>query len=136
MGVEPDKGLTQQCGPHVCRLLPSMHSKCHDVHSTVPFYAKSCPSCNSASPRCAARWLVVPKLHTVRLTIVDCLQGSRLCTLCPYNMTNLQDGSTTCTSPIVPGTNLRLRYAVIVSFGVLLNGTDLDDIASKVGPES
>lgn len=51
-------------------------------------------------------------------------------------MTNLQDGSTTCASPIVPGTNLRLRYAVIVSFGVLLNGTDLDDIASKVGPES
>ena len=67
---------------------------------------------------------------------MDCLQGSRLCTLCPYNMTNLQDGSTTCASPIVPGTNLRLRYAVIVSFGVLLNGTDLDDIASKVGPES
>ena len=36
----------------------------------------------------------------------------------------------------MPGTNLRLRYAVIVSFRVLLNGTDLDDIASKVSPGS
>ena len=60
------------------------------------------------------------------------LQGSRLCSMCPSNLTNLQDGSTACSSPIVPGTNLRVRYAVIVSFGVLLNGTDLDEIASKV----
>ncbi|KAK9813648.1 hypothetical protein WJX73_001491 [Symbiochloris irregularis] len=60
-------------------------------------------------------------------------QGSRLCTMCPSNMTNLQDGSDDCTVPIIPGTNLKMRYAVIVSFGIFLNGTDLDEVASKVG---
>lgn len=40
-----------------------------------------------------------------------------------------------CDTPIIPGTSLKSRYAVLVSFGVLLNGTDLDDVASKVPPE-
>lgn len=31
------------------------------------------------------------------------------------------------------GTDLSSRYAVIVSFGVLLNGTALDEIAARVG---
>lgn len=60
------------------------------------------------------------------------MQGSRLCTMCPNNMTNLQDGSDTCTVPVIPGTNLKMRYAVIVSFGIFLNGTDLDEVAAKV----
>lgn len=59
--------------------------------------------------------------------------ASRLCTMCPNNVTNLQDGSDDCDVPIIPGTNLKMRYAVIVSFGVYLNGTNLDDVASKVG---
>ena len=53
--------------------------------------------------------------------------------MCPADMTNLRDGSALCDSPIIPGTNLKLRYAVIVSFGILLNGTDLVDVATKVG---
>ncbi len=60
------------------------------------------------------------------------LQGSRLCFMCPENMTNLEDGSTACSVPVQPGTNLTMRYAVIVSFGVYLNGTTLEEIASKV----
>ena len=53
--------------------------------------------------------------------------------MCPSNFTNFEDGSSTCSVPIIPGTNLRMRYAVIVSFGVFLNGTDLDSVAAKVG---
>ena len=68
-----------------------------------------------------------------QLTAALWLQGSQLCTMCPANMTNLKDGSGVCDTPIIPGTNLKTRYAVIVSFGILLNGTDLDDVASKVG---
>ena len=52
--------------------------------------------------------------------------------MCPANMTNLQDGSTGCPTPVQPGTNLTMRYAVIVSFGIYLNGTGLADIASTV----
>ncbi|KAK9837118.1 hypothetical protein WJX81_003998 [Elliptochloris bilobata] len=59
--------------------------------------------------------------------------GSRLCLMCPENATNLEDGSDACTVAVQPGTNLTTRYAVIVSFGVFLNGTSLDDIAPKVG---
>lgn len=64
------------------------------------------------------------------------LQGSRLCYMCPENMTNLEDGSSNCNEPVRPGTNLTMRYAVIVSFGVYLNGTTLDEIASKVCHQS
>lgn len=53
--------------------------------------------------------------------------------MCPENMTNLEDGSNSCDAPVRPGTNLTLRYAVIVSFGVYLNGTTLEEIAAKVG---
>ena len=53
--------------------------------------------------------------------------------MCPYNTTNLQDGSPDCPAPVLPGSNMTARYAVIVSFGVYLNGTSLDDIAQKVG---
>lgn len=59
-------------------------------------------------------------------------QGSRLCLMCPENATNLEDGSDACPVAVQPGTNLTTRYAVIVSFGVFLNGTSLDDIAPKV----
>ena len=52
--------------------------------------------------------------------------------MCPENMTNLEDGSYQCNVPVRPGTNLSMRYAVIVSFGVYLNGTSLEAIASKV----
>lgn len=52
--------------------------------------------------------------------------------MCPENMTNLKDGSSSCQVPVQPGTNLTMRYAVIVSFGVYLNGTSLDEIAAKV----
>jgi hypothetical protein len=48
-------------------------------------------------------------------------------------MTNLEDGSSECPISVLPGTNLSTRYAVIVSFGVYLNGTSLNDIAYKVG---
>lgn len=52
--------------------------------------------------------------------------------MCPENATNLEDGSDACPVAVQPGTNLTTRYAVIVSFGVFLNGTSLDDIAPKV----
>ena len=51
--------------------------------------------------------------------------------MCPENMTNPEDGSAACDVPVLPGTNLTMRYAVIVSFGVYLNGTSLADIAAK-----
>ena len=55
------------------------------------------------------------------------------CASCaPYNTTNLQDGSPDCPAPVLPGSNMTARYAVIVSFGIYLNGTSLDDIAQKV----
>ena len=59
-------------------------------------------------------------------------QGSRLCLMCPENATNVEDGSDACAVAVLPGTNLTTRYAVIVSFGVFLNGTSLADIAPKV----
>ena len=52
--------------------------------------------------------------------------------MCPANTTNLEDGSASCPVPVLPGAALAARYAVVVSFGVYLNGTSLDDIASKV----
>lgn len=52
--------------------------------------------------------------------------------MCPSNTTNLEDGSSDCPTALQPGTNTSARYAVIVSFGVFLNGTSLDDIAQKV----
>ena len=61
-------------------------------------------------------------------------QGSRLCMMCPGNTTNLEDGSGSCPQAVLPGTNMTTRYAVIVSFGVYLNGTSLSDIAQKVKP--
>ena len=61
------------------------------------------------------------------------MQGSRLCFMCPSNTTNLEDGSSSCPTSVLPGTNMTARYAVIVSFGVYLNGTSLEDIAHKVG---
>ncbi len=54
--------------------------------------------------------------------------------MCGENITNLEDGSSSCPVALVPGASPSYRYAVIVSFGVLLNGTALDDIASKVSP--
>jgi hypothetical protein len=54
--------------------------------------------------------------------------------MCPANWTNLEDGSGGCPVAVIPGAPLATRYAVIVSFGVFLNGTSLDDIASKVLP--
>lgn len=52
--------------------------------------------------------------------------------MCPENATNVEDGSDACAVAVLPGTNLTTRYAVIVSFGVFLNGTSLADIAPKV----
>ena len=52
--------------------------------------------------------------------------------MCPGNTTNLEDGSESCPQAVLPGTNMTTRYAVIVSFGVYLNGTSLSDIAQKV----
>ena len=60
------------------------------------------------------------------------VQGSQLCSMCGENTTNLEDGSSSCAVALVPGASPSYRYAVIVSFGVLLNGTALDDIAAKV----
>lgn len=60
------------------------------------------------------------------------LQGSQLCSMCGKNTTNLEDGSSSCPVAFIAGSSPSYRYAVIVSFGVLLNGTALDDIASKV----
>ncbi len=54
--------------------------------------------------------------------------------MCPENATNAEDGSDACGVPVRPGTNLTTRYAVIVSFGVFLNGTSLADIAPKARP--
>ena len=54
--------------------------------------------------------------------------------MCGENTTNLEDGSSSCPVALVPGATPSYRYAVIVSFGILLNGTALDDIASKVRP--
>ena len=63
------------------------------------------------------------------------MQGSELCSMCGKNTTNLKDGSSSCPVPLVAGSSVSYRYAVIVSFGVKLNGTALDDIAAKVEPE-
>lgn len=52
--------------------------------------------------------------------------------MCGENTTNLEDGSSSCPVAYIAGSSPSYRYAVIVSFGVLLNGTALDDIASKV----
>lgn len=52
--------------------------------------------------------------------------------MCGENTTNLEDGSSSCPVALIAGATPSYRYAVIVSFGVLLNGTALDDIASKV----
>jgi len=52
--------------------------------------------------------------------------------MCPTNTTNYEDGSSSCPVAVLPGTSLAARYAVIVSFGVYLNGTSLEDIARKV----
>lgn len=52
--------------------------------------------------------------------------------MCPANMTNLEDGSHDCPVLVLPGTNLAARYAVIVSFGIYLNGTSLEEVAQKV----
>ena len=52
--------------------------------------------------------------------------------MCPEGTTNLEDGAAACQIAVAPGTNLATRYAVIVSFGVLLNGTSLEDVAPKV----
>ena len=60
------------------------------------------------------------------------MQGSQLCSMCSANTTNLEDGSSSCPVPLLPGSNISYRYAVIVSFGIKLNGTALDDIAAKV----
>lgn len=59
------------------------------------------------------------------------MQGSRLCAMCGANTTNLEDGSASCPVPVLPGAGPAARYAVVVSFGVYLNGTSLDDIAGK-----
>ncbi|CAL8464733.1 g4268 [Coccomyxa elongata] len=60
-------------------------------------------------------------------------RGSKLCMMCPTNTTNLEDGSYDCPVAVLPGASLAARYAVIVSFGVYLNGTSLEEIARKVG---
>ncbi len=52
--------------------------------------------------------------------------------MCPTNTTNLEDGSYDCPVAVLPGASLAARYAVIVSFGVYLNGTSLEEIARKV----
>ena len=52
--------------------------------------------------------------------------------MCEKNTTNLEDGSSSCPVAFIAGSSPSYRYAVVVSFGVLLNGTALDDIASKV----
>ena len=52
--------------------------------------------------------------------------------MCGKNMTNLEDGSSSCPVVFIAGSSPSYRYAVVVSFGVMLNGTALDDIASKV----
>ena len=52
--------------------------------------------------------------------------------MCSENTTNLEDGSSSCPVPLVPGSSISYRYAVVVSFGIKLNGTALDDIAAKV----
>ena len=64
--------------------------------------------------------------------IQDVVQGSQLCSMCDKNTTNLEDGSSSCPVAFIAGSSPSYRYAVVVSFGVLLNGTALDDIASKV----
>lgn len=52
--------------------------------------------------------------------------------MCDKNTTNLEDGSSSCPVALIAGSSPSYRYAVVVSFGVMLNGTALDDIASKV----
>jgi hypothetical protein len=59
--------------------------------------------------------------------------GSDLCTMCPANMTNLADGSVGCPVPILPGTDLNTRYAVVVYFGVYLDGTTLSEVSRRAG---
>ena len=87
----------------------------------------------------AARHLPVPELARATRCAADDMphgwaQGSRLCMMCLSNTTNLEDGSASCPQAVLPGTNMTTRYAVIVSFGVYLNGTSLSDIAQKVPP--
>lgn len=53
--------------------------------------------------------------------------------MCPANFTTEADGSSECNLPVGTGPDLSTRYAVIVSFGMLLNGTALEDIARLAG---
>ena len=71
-------------------------------------------------------------MHVCLTHTCDAVQGCQLCSMCGENTTNLEDGSSSCPVPFIAGSSPSYRYAVIVSFGVLLNGTALDDIASKV----
>lgn len=66
------------------------------------------------------------------LSVWQLLQGSQLCSMCGRNTTNMEDGSSSCPVPFIAGSSPSYRYAVVVSFGVMLNGTALDDIAAKV----
>lgn len=54
-------------------------------------------------------------------------EGSEYCELCPEGYITQSEGSAHCTV-LIESTDLRRYYAVIVSFGVVLNGTTLEEI--------
>ncbi|KAK9917087.1 hypothetical protein WJX75_000778 [Coccomyxa subellipsoidea] len=99
----------------------------------VPPSRQPCPECAPcANGTYAYSWGSTHCNHCIIGTFAPRM-GSKLCVMCPTNTTNLEDGSYDCPVAVLPGGSLAARYAVIVSFGVYLNGTSLDDIAHKVG---
>eukprot|EP00884_Botryococcus_braunii_P021518 jgi/Botrbrau1/804/Bobra.0352s0001.1 len=111
--TQVDADSCQMCGPGSFAPLPS---------------SPACLACPNGTY--ASSWGSTHCNHCIIGTYAP-HPGSRLCLMCPDNMTNLEDGSEGCGAPIQPGTNLTMRFAVIVSFGVYLNGASLDEIATK-----
>lgn len=61
------------------------------------------------------------------------LPQSSLCEMCPKGWTTLRDGQPRCSVPATPQLDLSQRYAVVVSFNVVLTGLVLESIVPKAG---
>lgn len=70
----------------------------------------------------------------------NCIEGtyaptanSSLCLPCPANTTTREDGRSSCDVPLTPGSYQAPRYAVVISFWVMLNGVDPQDVVMRAG---
>ncbi|GAB4813156.1 hypothetical protein N2152v2_000202 [Parachlorella kessleri] len=58
---------------------------------------------------------------------------SFLCRMCPANWTNTEDGQAACGVRATPAVDYSQRYAVLVSFNVVLSGLDPQEVVIKSG---